>query len=136
MSFGKGLRDLDSYYKQTFVQCKGWTHCSTSGMEVWKTRTVLSISGWQRHIKTQTCLCHQVVLIILAQHECFGGILESACLSVHMSACVQNISFCQSASGGIKSHLVTALVCAVCIWNCIYVLVAALFYKLKNIYGF
>ena len=40
----------------------------------------------------------------------FGGILESACLSVHVSVCVQNTSFCQRAGGGIKSHLVTALV--------------------------
>ena len=42
------------------------------------------------------------------------GILESACLSVHssihVSIYVQNTSFCQSAGGGIKSHLVTALV--------------------------
>ena len=44
----------------------------------------------------------------------FGGTLESACLSVclsvRVSGCVRNISFCQSAGGGIKSHLVTALV--------------------------
>ena len=42
------------------------------------------------------------------------GKLESACLSVHVSVCqsicVQNTSVCQSAGGGIKSHLVTALV--------------------------
>ena len=40
----------------------------------------------------------------------FRGKLESACLSVCLSVCVQNTSVCQSASGGIKSHLVTALV--------------------------
>ena len=42
----------------------------------------------------------------------FGGILESACLSIlsmSLSVFVQNTSFCQSASGGNKSHLVTAL---------------------------
>ena len=41
----------------------------------------------------------------------FGGILESP-LSVHLCVCVsiQNTSFCQNAGGGIKSHLVTALV--------------------------
>ena len=40
----------------------------------------------------------------------FRGKLESACLSVCLSICVQNTSVCQSASGGIKSHLVRALV--------------------------
>ena len=46
----------------------------------------------------------------------FGGILESACLTVHpcvhpcVSVCVQNTSICQSAGRGIKSHLVTAVV--------------------------
>ena len=40
----------------------------------------------------------------------FRGKLESACLSMCLSVCVQNTSVCQSASGDIKSHLVTALV--------------------------
>ena len=40
----------------------------------------------------------------------FRGKLESACLSMCLSVCVQNTCVCQSASGGIKSHLVTALV--------------------------
>ena len=46
----------------------------------------------------------------------FRGKLESACLSIHVpvcvcvSPCVQNTSVCQSAGGGIKSHLVTTLV--------------------------
>ena len=40
----------------------------------------------------------------------FFGILESACLSVRASVCVQNTSFSQSAGGDIKSHLETALV--------------------------
>ena len=44
----------------------------------------------------------------------FRGKLESACLSIHVSVCqsicVQNTSVCQSAGGGIKSHLMTALV--------------------------
>ena len=49
------------------------------------------------------------VIIIPPQNECFReGILESLCPSV----CVQNTftSFCNNAGGGIKSHLVTALV--------------------------
>ena len=49
----------------------------------------------------------------------FGDILESACLSVHLCVrpcylcvqlCVQNSKICQRAGGGIKSHLLTALV--------------------------
>ena len=51
------------------------------------------------------------MLVIPPQNK---SILESACLSIHLSLCVsvciQNISFCQSAGGGIKSHLVTGLV--------------------------
>ena len=39
----------------------------------------------------------------------FRGQLESACLSIHVSVCpsvcVQNTGVCQSAGGGIKSHL-------------------------------
>ena len=34
---------------------------------------------------------------------------RSVCPDVHISVCVQNASFCQSAGGGIKSHIVTAL---------------------------
>ena len=51
--------------------------------------------------------------------------VESACLSVcpsvHLcpsilvSVCVQNTSFCQSAGGDIKSHLLTALILKVAI---------------------
>ena len=50
------------------------------------------------------------------RYKCFGGILESACLSVHPCVCpcmcpsVQKTSFYQSNGGGIMSHLVTALV--------------------------
>ena len=40
----------------------------------------------------------------------YTGIIQSVSLSVHVSICVQNTSFCQSAGGDIKSHLVTALV--------------------------
>ena len=40
----------------------------------------------------------------------FRGKMESACLSIHVSVCVQNTSVWQSLGGGIKSHLVTALV--------------------------
>ena len=42
--------------------------------------------------------------------KAFRGKQESACLSIHVSVCVLNTSVCQSAGGGIKSHLVTALV--------------------------
>ena len=53
-------------------------------------------------------------LIYPHKKNVFRGILESACLSVrvyvHLSISVQNTSFCQSNDGGIKSHLVTALV--------------------------
>ena len=52
-------------------------------------------------------------LIQLGKMKVFRGKLESACLSIHVSVCqsvcVQNTSVCQSAGGGIKSHLVTAL---------------------------
>ena len=45
-------------------------------------------------------------------------ILESDCLSIHVSicvsVCVQNYAFCQSAGRGIESHSVTALVL---FWN-------------------
>ena len=35
---------------------------------------------------------------------------QPVCPSIRVSVCVKNTSFCQSAGGGIKSHLVTALV--------------------------
>ena len=60
------------------------------------------------------------------QNECFWGytpakrmflgiylnqpVRPSAHPSVHVSVFVQNLSFCQSAGGGIESHLVTAVV--------------------------
>ena len=47
------------------------------------------------------------------QNECFRGytgISLSAHRCVCVSVCVQNTNFCQSAGGGIKSHLMTALV--------------------------
>ena len=37
-------------------------------------------------------------------------VCPSVCVSVRVSVCVQNTSFCQTAGGGIKPHLVTALV--------------------------
>ena len=43
----------------------------------------------------------------------FRGKLESACLSVHVSVCQSvctKYQVCESTGGGIKSHLVTALV--------------------------
>ena len=40
----------------------------------------------------------------------FGTILESACLSILVSVCVQNTTFCQRAGRVIKSHSVTDLV--------------------------
>ena len=45
-------------------------------------------------------------------NEYFRDIPESACLSVCVSVCAQNTSFCQSTGGGFKSHLPTALVSA------------------------
>ena len=39
----------------------------------------------------------------------YTGISVTVHPSVHVSVCVQNISFYQSADWGIKSHLVTAL---------------------------
>ena len=44
------------------------------------------------------------------QKECFKG-YTGISLSVRVSICVQNTCFCQSADRGIKSQLVTALVC-------------------------
>ena len=38
------------------------------------------------------------------------SVRPSVCLRVYVSVCVQNTSVCQSAGGGIQSHLVTALV--------------------------
>ena len=52
-------------------------------------------------------------IIIPLQNECFGG-YTGISLSVHPYVCVsffvQNASLCQSASGDIKSHLMTALI--------------------------
>ena len=45
------------------------------------------------------------------QNECFRGYAGITCLSVlpcvRVSFCVQNTTFCQSAGGSIKSHLVS-----------------------------
>ena len=50
-------------------------------------------------------------LFIPMQNNCFGGILESACLSVHLVAtCAQITCFCQSTGRDTESHLVTAIV--------------------------
>ena len=72
-------------------------------------RTILLPSHW---------LLSLIAIVISQQKECFWGVLESACMSIHVSSrpsvrvsvCVQNIKFCQSAGGDIKSHLVAALV--------------------------
>ena len=61
-------------------------------------------------------ICQDCNYLYLYPHKTndLWGILESACLSilpcVSVSAFVQNTNFCQSAGGGFKSHLVTALV--------------------------
>ena len=49
----------------------------------------------------------------------FSGVYwnQPACLSVHVYICLQNTSVCQSAGRGIKSHLVTALVSTMVIWE-------------------
>ena len=54
----------------------------------------------------------QVTTFYTPQNKCFWGVYwnKPVCPSVHVSICVQNTSFCQSAGGSIKSHLVTALV--------------------------
>ena len=49
-------------------------------------------------------------LLYSAKHKYFGGKLESARLSVFVSVCVVDTTFCQRAGGDIKSHSVTALV--------------------------
>ena len=59
----------------------------------------------------------KVNFIIRPQNECFEGYTQIS-LSVHslvslyvyVFVCVQNTGCCQSAGGGIKLHLVTALV--------------------------
>ena len=64
------------------------------------------------------------MIVIVCSRRCktkvFGGIYwnqrvhqcvrSSMCPSVCVSFCIQNSSFCQTASAGIKSHLVTSLV--------------------------
>ena len=50
-----------------------------------------------------------ISIFIPPQNKCFRGYTGiNPC--VRACVCVQNIIFCQSAGGGIKSHLVTALV--------------------------
>ena len=65
-------------------------------------------------------ICH-LQMIISQQNKCCPGytvinlsVGPSICVSVHVSACVQNTSFRQSTGGRIKSHLVTALVSLEC----------------------
>ena len=62
------------------------------------------------HTCGMSLLCtHLCSVSTPSQNKCFGGILEAACLSVLpcacvfvlVSVCIQNTSFCQSASGGI-----------------------------------
>ena len=50
--------------------------------------------------------CFQLILyqsskFWVAHTNVFGFMLESACLSVSVSNCVQNTSFCQIAGGGV-----------------------------------
>ena len=52
---------------------------------------------------------HIVFIYPCKKKKVFGGILEAACV-LSVSICVQNNSFCKSAGGFIKSHLVTSLV--------------------------
>ena len=49
--------------------------------------------------------------------QMFSGVYwnQTVCPSIRVSVCVQNTSFCQSAGGGIKSHLVTSLLSSVII---------------------
>ena len=62
-------------------------------------------------IQTSGCL----VVYTPAKRMCSGvywnqPVCSSVYVSVRVAVCVQNTCFCQSASGGIKSHVVTALV--------------------------
>ena len=61
---------------------------------------------------------NSIFFFIPPQTKCFRGYTEislSVCLSV--SICVQNTNFCQSNGGGIKSHLLTALVFSSPVYN-------------------
>ena len=84
---------------------------------------VMKFRGWlQLEVRCVylATICHscctyesyKCVIIIFPPEKMtvFVGILSSACLSVYVSICVQNTNFCQSAGGGSKSHLVTAIV--------------------------
>ena len=75
------------------------------------------------------------LIVIQLQNKCFQWytgislsvrpcVCPTVCPSIRMSVCVRNISFCQSAGGGIKSHSVRALVYSVanqlqCLCPCI-----------------
>ena len=68
--------------------------------------------------KVYTTRGNQYHFLYPSKTNVFWVILNSACLSVrvsvHVSVCVQNTSFkALAGEGGIKSHLVTALVCFV-----------------------
>ena len=54
--------------------------------------------------------CPDLLKPLLPVYETFTLLQTQISLSVCVSVCVQNTSFCQSAAGYIKSHLVTAVV--------------------------
>ena len=62
-------------------------------------------------LSTLSTLVLQVIFITPAK-QMFSGVYwnQLVCLSICVSVCVQNTSFYQSAGGGMKSHLATALV--------------------------
>ena len=53
--------------------------------------TVFSKDLYCKHIKARACL-GKFVFFIVPQKKCFVGMLESACLSICVSICVQNTS--------------------------------------------
>ena len=71
-----------------------------------RSMTIVDIRKFAQLVSPPTVFCFH-------KTDVFRGIRESLCVSprqcFRMSVCVQNTSFCQSAGGGIKSHLVTAL---------------------------
>ena len=56
--------------------------------------------------------CQRIILLhyYTPQNKCFDSACLCVCFSIHVSVCAQSTRFCQSTGGGIKSHLVTALV--------------------------
>ena len=65
-----------------------------------------------RYNNIKVLLYSMVIELLSPTKQMFSGVYwnHPVCWSIHVSVCVQNTKFCQSASGGIKSDLVTVLV--------------------------